>query len=812
MRRALGFLLVAALLAGCGQVRVEPGVSRELALDRAARIDSIRYLLTFSVPEDKSEPVRGMLSLTFDLKDRGPVQMDFREGTENLYLMTVNGQAQDIDYQDEHIVLHGLRKGRNLVDIGFIPGDQALNRNDEYLYTLLVPALARTVFPCFDQPDLKAVFSLHLIIPEDWVAVSDGGLASETVSDGRKLLAFNDTKPIPTYLFSFVAGRWQMAEETVDGLPMHFYYRETDPDKLAQIPEVFRQAASAVRWMEDYTGIPYPFEKYDFIAIPGYQFGGMEHPGAIQFNDKRIFLDPDPSMDNLLSRANLITHETAHMWFGDLVTMEWFDDVWTKEVFANWFAAQMTGPLFPDVDTALSDFKQFNIPAYEEDRTAGSNAVKQRLGNLADAGLIYGNIVYDKAPVVMRMLADQMGPEAFREGLREYLRSFAYANADWSDLITILDRHTPEDLAAWSRSWVSEKGMPIYEAGADGALRQRDPWGRGLEWPQEVDVTRVGDVTLLNVSGKGYGFFVHDSLSRAYMMDHIADFEKPLERISILANLYENYLDGRIAAYPFACFLADYIPSEKEELLVSTALGYLGGMALHGPLATTPTIEEIFSELAHNQVIGKAQTSAFRTLAGIFQNPVQVDAIYRIWRDRKPWPGLTLSEPDYTTLALELAVRLPEQSTEILDAQRSRITNTDRLREFDFVRPAVSPDQAVRDSVFNALLLAENRRHEPWVQTSLRYLNHPLRQAEALGYVRPALDVLQEVQRTGDIFFPKQWVAAVLRGHDNPFATLDVEKFLSDNPDYPELLRNKILQVAARGRRYDVESPVRFCF
>ena len=287
-------------------------------------------------------------------------------------------------------------------------------------------------------------------------------------------------------------------------------------------------------------------------------------------------------------------------------------------------------------------------------------------------------------------------------------------------------------------------------------------------------------------------------------MDHIADFDKPLERISILANLYENYLDGRIAAYPFASFLADYIPSEKEELLVSTALGYLGGMALHGTLATTPAIEEIFSSLARNQALGKAQTSAFKTLAGIFQDPGLTEEIYRVWKDRKPWPGLTLSEPDYTTLALELAVRLPERAAEILDAQRGRIGNADRLREFDFVRPSVSPDQAVRDSVFNALLQAENRRHEPWVQSALRYLDHPLRQADALGYVRPALDALQEVQRTGDIFFPKQWVAALLRGHDNPFANRDVEQFLADHPDYPELLRNKVLQVAAFGHRYDI--------
>ena len=804
MRRALGCLLVAALLAGCGRMPVEPGVSRDLALDRAARIDSVRYELFFRIPEDKAEPVQGTVALTFDLKGRGPVQLDFREGAEMMQGLCVNGKPQKADYQAEHILLHGLRKGRNRVDVTFTPGNQALNRNDGYLYTLLVPALARTVFPCFDQPDLKAVFSLRLDIPADWVAVSDGSLLSEAIDGNRKLLAFNDTKPIPTYLFSFVAGRWQVAEETVEGFPMRFYYRETDPDKLAQIPEVFRQAAAAVRWMEAYTGIPFPFEKYDFIAIPGYQFGGMEHPGAIQFTDRRIFLNPSPSVDELLSRANLITHETAHMWFGDLVTMQWFDDVWTKEVFANWFAAQMTGPLFPDVDAALSDFRQFNIPAYEEDRTAGSNAVKQRLGNLADAGLIYGNIVYDKAPVVMRMLAERMGPEAFRAGLQEYLRTFSYANADWSDLVAILDRRTPEDLAAWSRSWVSEKGMPVYAVDADGSLAQRDPWGRGLAWPQEVDVTRRGDATLLNVSGKGYGFFVHDSLSLDYLMGHIAEFGKPLERISILANLYENCLDGRLPAERFARFLADYIPSEREELLVTTALGYLGGLPLHGPLAGSAALEAQFAALARDTRLGKPQSSAFKTLAGFQRDPAVTDALYRVWKEQKPWPGVTLSEPDYTTLALELAVRLPERAAEILAAQRARIGNADRLREFDFVRPAVSPDKAVRDSVFQALLQAENRRHEPWVQAALRCLNHPLRQGEALGYIRPALDVLQEVQRTGDIFFPKQWVAATLRGHDSPEADAVVEQFLADHPDYPELLKNKLLQAAAHGRRYEV--------
>ncbi|MBQ7072339.1 MAG: ERAP1-like C-terminal domain-containing protein [Bacteroidales bacterium] len=791
-------IMAAALLYGCHKAPIESGVSRELAQERATHISNVRYELTFHLPEDKAEPVLGTEVLTFSLDSRREVLLDFREGADNIKSLKINGKDAPVNWKSEHLWLGALPKGENTIETGFISGNQALNRNDGYMYTLLVPALARTVFPCFDQPNLKAVFSLKLDIPEKWVAVSDGGLLSESVSRDRKTLAFNDTKPISTYLFSFVAGEWSVAEDTVDGIPLHIYYRETDPAKVAQIPEVFSQVASAIRWMEDYTAIPFPFEKYDFIAIPGYQFGGMEHPGAVQFTDRRIFLNPDPSVDQLLSRSDLIAHETAHMWFGDAVTMQWFDDVWTKEVFANWFAAQITGPRFPDVDTPLSDFKKFNIPAYEEDRTEGTNAIKRPLGNLSDAGLIYGNIVYDKAPIVMGMLAERMGPDAFRQGLREYLSKFLYSNADWNDLIEILDRHTPEDLAAWSHSWVTEKGMPEYSVDSDGNLQQHDPWERGLEWPQDIDVTRIGDVRLLNVSGKGYGFFAHDPLSLDYAMEHINDFERPIERISILANLYENHLHGRIPALRLANFLAGFAATEKEPLLVSTALSYLNSMAYQGETSLLPELEGLLASLARNTSLGQEQTTAFKSLTGFFRSPDLAEELYSIWKEQKPWLGVKLSETDYTSLALQLAVRLPERSESILREQRARISGADCIREFDFIRPAVSPDKSVRDSVFNALLKPENRRVEPWAEDALEYLNHPLRQAQALDYIRPALEALEDVQRTGDIFFPKRWVAATLHGHSSPEADAIVDAFLEAHPNYPPLLRDKILQAATR--------------
>ena len=172
------------------------------------------------------------------------------------------------------------------------------------------------------------------------------------------------------------------------------------------------------------------------------------------------------------------------------------------------------------------------------------------------------------------------------------------------------------------------------------------------------------------------------------------------------------------------------------------------------------------------------------------------EGLWQVWFQQQPWPGLQLSAEDYNTLACELALRRPADLEQIHSVQRSRITNTDRLARFDYVWPSLSPDKAVRDSVFASLLEPGNRSTEPWAQESLRLLNHPLRQQEALGYIVPALDEMQEIQRTGDIFFPKNWIVATLSGHDSPEATALVRNWLDAHPDYPVLLKNKILQAA----------------
>ncbi|MFQ8804359.1 MAG: M1 family aminopeptidase [Alistipes indistinctus] len=322
-------------------------------------------------------------------------------------------------------------------------------------------------------------------------------MAAGTETTGaRKRISFHETEPIPTYLFSFVGGRFERVTENRNGRSISLYHRETDLQKTAQCPEILGQVFHALDWLETYTGVPYPFAKYDLIVIPGFQYGGMEHMGATLYADRSMFLENNATTENRMARGSLIAHETAHMWFGDYVTMQWFDDVWTKEVFANFFAAMIVREQFPQIDHRLN-FIRSNVPgAYGEDRTAGSTAIRQQLPNLSDAGLLYSQIIYSKSPVVMEMLFTKLGPEKFRDGIREYLADHRYGNATWDDLIAVLDSRCDEDLAAWSRVWVDEKGMPTIDMTRhENRLRimQSDPFGRRLAWNQPLQLLAFGD-------------------------------------------------------------------------------------------------------------------------------------------------------------------------------------------------------------------------------------------------------------------------------------------------------------------------------
>ncbi|WP_457288638.1 M1 family aminopeptidase [Pedobacter sp. UYP24] len=840
--QVIAVLLVCVFLTSCAGIgklsdpKVETGVSRKLAIYRKSVLSNINYNLSFHIPKVKTDSINASEVLTFHLNDtRYQLQLDFREISSKLKHLEVNGKAITINHIEEHLIIpaRALLKGNNNIQLDFVAGEGALNRNADYLYTLFVPDRARTVFPCFDQPDLKATYTLTLEIPADWKAITNARLNEVISSAERNTFHYQESDTLSTYLFAFAAGKFDLAQGQTGSYQSDFLYRETDTAKInSSLPEVFRLHDHALKYLEGWTGIPYPFQKFGFIAIPDFQFGGMEHAGNIQYKASALFLDGGATKDQFNARNNVIAHETAHMWFGDMVTMNWFTDVWMKEVFANFMADKSTESI---TGKAVFDLKFLvdHFPlAYGIDRTTGSNPIRQQLDNLKDAGTMYGNIIYHKAPIMMRQLERLMGKDKFQEGVRVYLNKFRNKNASWPDLIGILDEYTPQDLKKWNKVWVNEPGRPVFDYAMESesgkiskfSIRQKSEYGSSRVWPQLVEITlyypgsskelsvnlnaldvelkaavglEVPAFVVFNSSGQGYGVWPLDSA----MFNGIYQIENPVSRASSYISIYENMLAGRAINPKQALDLfITGLSKEKEELNLKLITGYISN--IYWIFIDAKEREAYATELesALWSGVGSAEPSnnrkiLFKTYQDVYLSAAGRERMYKIWSDQQAPAGIKLTEDDYTSIAFSLALR-DDVDNELLNKQLKRITNEDRIKRFKFIMPSVSADSKIRDEFFKSLSQKSNREKEANVATALSYLHHPLRQESSIKYLPESLELLQEIQTTGDIFFPQNWLQATLGSYHSKEAADMVRRFLRQNPQYNSKLKAKILQTS----------------
>jgi aminopeptidase N len=819
----------------------EAGVSDALAHDRATRVSSLRYVVSLSVPTAMAEPITGHLQASFDLRDAStPLAFDFAQPPQRLLAARAGDRRITPEWRNGHLVIApgDLTAGRNVIAFDFLAGDQPLNRHEDYLYSLFVPARASLAMPLFDQPTLRARWRLSLTLPRAWTAVTNARETGRIASGDRTGWLFDETLPLPPYLMAFAAGAFSIETAERDGRTFRMFHRETDPAKVARNRDaIFDLHAAALRWMETYTGIGYAWGKFDVVLIPAFQFGGMEHPGSIFYNANALLLDPTATETQRLARANTIAHETAHQWFGDLVTMSWFDDVWMKEVFANFFADKIVNPSFPTVNHPLRFLVQNYPAAYDVDRTAGANPIRQPLANLADAGTLYGAIIYQKAPIVMRQLELLMGEDRLREGLRDYLLVHAFEHASWTDLVGLLDSRTPADLVAWSRAWVMEAGRPTIatdlriEGGtiARLAIRQSDGRNRGVIWPQRLhvvigrgSVTHSIDVTLDAAEtlvpgavgleapdwvlptggGLGYGNVQLDAGSRNTLLHGAHAIADPLTRASAFVTLWEAMLDGQIAPAAMRDELIAAVPGESDALLRQVLLDDLRSVFWRfTPAAERPALAARLEPVLQAG-LGRATNTSdkaawFATLRGIALGRPTLAWLEQVWRRERAIPGLPLSEIDESDLALDLAVRDVPGAEAILQEQLARITNVDRRARFAFLVPALSRDPATREAFADRLRNSGVRAHEAWVVDAVKYLHHPLRAEASESLVLPALALVRTIQQTGDIFFPKRWSDATLGGYQSPRVAARVQAFIDAlPPDYPPRLR-WVLQSAA---------------
>lgn len=459
-------------------------LTHEEAQTRAKQVARVGYQLWFAIDPELPE-YSGRSVLFFVVRDKAPgssVTVDFKGG--KIQNVTVNGTVWDSekigkqsDFRGIRIPLSELSTGSNRVEIAFThpfstSGD-GLHRSVDpldgktYLYTNLEPFRAHQVFPCFDQPDLKATFELTAQVPDGWTVISNTLEREVAKVDGQMSWQFPMGVPLSTYLFALHAGPYVSWKNEWNGIPLRLMARRS----LAKSIEDFKTPAE---WfditkfgLEFFTtdfGTRFPFTKYDQIIVPDFNISGMENAAAVTFTERFAFRQK-PSEAERRRRASVILHEMAHMWFGDYVTMKWWNDLWLNESFATYYAtialdgyAKFSGVW----QHFSSDIKEW---AYSEDlRPLTFHPVVTPVRDTQEALSNFDAITYGKGAAVLHQLRTALGEENFREGLQRYFQKYAYRTATLDDFIRMLGEASGKDLKPWQRSWLETSGVDTVKA------------------------------------------------------------------------------------------------------------------------------------------------------------------------------------------------------------------------------------------------------------------------------------------------------------------------------------------------------------
>lgn len=457
---------------------------------------------------------------------------------------------------------------------------------------------ARRAFPCWDEPEFKATFSVTLIVPSDLVAISNMSEVGRTVrSDGKSIVRFADSPIMSTYLVAFVVGRLDITDPVdVDGVPLRIVF---PPGKAHLTNFALEIGEYALRWLSDYYGIPYPGDKVDFIAIPDFAFGAMENLGAITYRENAVLIDPATTGQYEQRRvADVIAHELAHMWFGDLVTMKWWDGIWLNEAFASFMEMKTVEAYRPDWRRWLAfavDPGAERTDSMDIDALASTRAVEFEVRSPEEANEMFDPLTYGKGAALLRMIEQYLGVEVFREGVGNYLREHSYANTETEDLWRGLDSASEGGVGEIMNTWILQGGYPEVTAErVSGGLRITQRQFRYVEDAEAMNLWRIpmqirvgtadgeeiikhlltvesevipvrGPINWVIANAGGHGFYRvrYEASLLGALEPRLAELD-PLERFTLLDDTWAFAVEGSVPIGEFAVLAAAFRDEQEH--------------------------------------------------------------------------------------------------------------------------------------------------------------------------------------------------------------------------------------------------------
>ena len=667
---------------------------------------------------------------------------------------------------------------------------------------------ARRAFPCWDEPEHKARFSITLEVADGMLAVSNGPIIDDLIlGDGRRRVRFATTMPMSTYLVAFVVGPLEATDPIdVDGVPLRVVHC---PGNAHLTRFALESAAFALRWFREYYGSAYPGEKLDLVAIPDFAFGAMENLGCVTFRETLLLVDPATVPQPELQRvADVIHHEIAHMWFGDLVTMRWWNGIWLNEAFATFMEMKCTDAFRPEW-RRWSDFGLSRSAAMDVDSLAATRPIEMAVHSPADAEGMFDLLTYEKGAAVVRMLEQYVGEDTFREGIRAYLRAHAYGSTETHDLWDAIEAITGEPVREMMDSWIFQGGHPMISIAAAGSngivLRQQRfsyletearTWtvpvrlrAAGVEHRvllgAEPAYLAIGATTVESVNVAGSGFYrvrLGDPQLARIAAEGIGT-DDPIERYGLVDDTWAMTLAGELSAGQFLAFVEGF----RDEIDLSVwqrIITALDGIARAlEPVATrdldaryhalfAPTRARLGPSAQRDEParVAELRAALFEADSYLAHDADTIVAAVRIYAERDGDPALAAAALDVVA------------------------SHGDAMRYDEYVvamRDASSPQAAARYRSALALFPGEAEIH----RTISLALDGTIRSQDAPFVLRAALRNRQQgpvawgvlTERWDDVrrVVPSNLVARLLEGISalaEPGLAADIDAFLDANP------------------------------
>ncbi|WP_347059953.1 aminopeptidase N [Blastococcus sp. HT6-30] len=827
-----------------------PNLTRTDAAVRAELLAVQSYDISLDVTDGAGHPGERTFrsTTTVEFTCRQPGADTFIDlVAETVHSATLNGTELDVRgyTEDGGLPLPGLAEQNSLVvtaDCRYSNSGEGLHRfldpedGQVYLYTQFEPADAKRMFTCFDQPDLKASFTLHVTAPFDWHVISNtGDRTIEAGEGGSQLAHFAPTKRISTYLVALIAGPYAKVTDLHDGIPLGLYCRASLARYL-DADEMFRITKQGFDFYHRVFDYPYPFDKYDQLFVPEFNAGAMENAGAVTFLEDYVFRSK-VSRARYERRAETVLHELAHMWFGDLVTMRWWDDLWLNESFATYIStlAQAEATEYTTAWTTFANTEK--AWAYAQDQLPSTHPIAADIPDVAAVEVNFDGITYAKGASVLKQLVAYVGRDEFLAGVQRYFRRHEYGNTTLADLLGPLSESSGRDLSEWADQWLRTSqvntlrpvfqltddgryagfaieqtavaehpvlrnhrlAVGLYSEGPEGLIRthrvELDVAGARTEVP-ELAGHPVADLVLVNDDDLTYAKLRLDERSLATLRARIGAIPDPLARALCWSAAWDMTRDAELPAREWVQLVLAGVGAETESSVIQSLLARVqSALSSYADPAWAPTgwaqlADAALAALEAAPAGSDQQLLWSRTLASAARTEEHAAALRGLLDGSRTVAGLQV-DADARWAFLHGLVAIGAAGDAEIDAEAERDATATGIRRAATAR-ALRPTAESKEETWQRAFTDEslpNAVHEAMLQGFW----HPAQRELTAGYVdryfaevRPVWD-----RRPGEI--AKNTVQYLFPPVVEPRTIAAADAWLSD-PDQPPALRRLVFE------------------